>query len=175
MDRTGIFTVFTYLSLMPRVATPLAFHPTLQFRYMVFTTKLPTAIIYARSAQQPTVDNAPVTIEHKMAYFKVKGKSRWNDITLQCYQFEGLTVRELWSYFNKKHQAVTDATDKFADVYKHDFQLILLNPMNIPVGRWTLIGAFISNVAWGDMDWGGNDVAQCTLTIAYDYAELNFP
>jgi hypothetical protein len=160
---------------MPRVATSYVFHPTLQFRYSVFTSMLPTALIHARSAQQPSVDNSPVSIDHKNGYFKVKGKTKWNDITLSCYQFEGITVGEIWRYMNNKHQEIKEAKDKFADSYKHDMQLLLLNPLSIPISRWKLVGAFISNASWGDMDWGNNDVAQCQLTISYDYAELHFP
>lgn len=158
---------------MPRVAIPEALHPTLQFRYTVFTTKLPTAVIHARSAQQPSFDNAPVTIEHKNGYFKVKGKTRWNDITLSCYQFEGITAKELWRYLNKHHQRVSSATDNYAHEYKHLMQLIILNPMGLPVGVWMLHGAFISNASWGELDWAVDDIAQCDITISYDFAELD--
>lgn len=158
---------------MPRVAVPLVFHPTLQFRYMLFTTKLPTAVIHARSAQQPSFDNSPVTIDHKNGYFRVKGKTKWNDITLSCYQFEGITSKELWRYLNKDHQRVSSATDYFAHDYKHMMQLIMLNPMGIPINIWQLHGAFISSASWGSLDWASDEVAQCDITISYDYAELD--
>ena len=158
---------------MPRIAQPIGLHPTLQFRYTLFTTKLPTALIHARSAQQPSFDNAPVNIEHKNGYFRVKGKTRWNDITLSCYQFEGITAKELWRYLNDDHQRVSSATDNYAHEYKHMMQLIILNPMGIPVGIWQLHGAFISSASWGDMDWAVDDIVQCQITISYDYAELD--
>jgi hypothetical protein len=158
---------------MPRVVVPEAFHPSLQFRYMVTSGMLPGASFYARSAQQPSIEQNPVTVEHINAYFKVKGKTRWNDITLSCYQFEGMTVKQLWDYLNNHHQQVASATDQYAPVYKHDMTLMILNPMGIPVGTWTLIGAFIANASWGDMDWGTDDVMQCEITIAYDWARYS--
>lgn len=159
---------------MPRLATPTLFHPSLQFRYMLISTKLPGVSIYARSAQQPSISNNPKMIHHKNGYFKMKGKSVWNDIQLLCYQFEGITSEEMWRYLNQNHQNIETATDKFADEYKHLMILTLLNPHKVPIGIWRLHGAFISDVAWGDLDWANDDVVQCSLTIAYDYAIHGF-
>jgi len=159
---------------MPRTVVPEAHNPSLQFRYMVTTSKLPSAQLYARSAQQPTFDNAPVTVEHINAYFKVKGKTRWNDITLSLYQFEGITAKELWDYLNNAHQQVEGAVDMYAPVYKHDMQIMLLAPDgSTPVGTWKLVGAFIASSTFGDMDWGTDDVIQCDLTVAYDFATFS--
>jgi hypothetical protein len=155
---------------MPRVVVPEAFHPSLQFRYMVTTSKLPGAQFYARSAQQPGFENNPVTIEHINAYFKVKGKTRWDDLTMSLYQFEGITINDTWKYL-QQHQQVLSATDQYAPTYKHDLQIHILNPLGIPVGKWNLIGAFFSSVKWGDMDWGTDDAIQCDVTIAFDYAQ----
>lgn len=154
---------------MPRLLAPEAFHPSLQFRYMITTSKLAGAAFYARSAQQPTAQTAPVTVEYINSYFKVHGKIRWDDITLQCYQFEGITAPQLWGYL-QEHQAVSSATDTYAPTYKHDLKLMILNPLEVPIGTWTLVGAFYTSVAWGDMDRGTDDVTQATVTISYDYA-----
>lgn len=158
---------------MPRIAVPLAFHPRLQFRYSVFSSKLPGAVIHARSAEQPSFDNSPVTIDYMSNYFKMKGKTKWNDIKLSCYSFEGITENELYSYFNRDHFRVTEGTEKFAEDYKHIMQLFMMSPMVIPTARWRLFGAFISNASWGAMDYASDDIIQCEITISYDYAELN--
>lgn len=158
---------------MPRVVVPEAYHPSLQFRYQVTTSKLPGAQFYARSAQQPGFENNPVTIEHINAYFKVKGKTRWDDLTMSCYQFENITATQFWAYL-QEHQQVPGATDQYAPSYKHDLQIMILAPDgSTPVGTWKLIGAFYSGVKWGEMDWGTDDAIQVDLTIAFDYAEYS--
>lgn len=159
---------------MPRIVIPDAHHPSLQFRYQLTTSKMPSMQLYGRSAQQPSFTNAPVSVEHINYYFKVKGKTRWNDISLSLYQFEGITAKELWDYLNGSHQAVEGATDMYAPVYKHDMQIQILAPDGAtPVGTWKLVGAFIADAAWGDMDWGTDDVIQCAVTISYDYATFS--
>jgi len=106
-------------------------------------------------------------------YFKMKGKTTWNDITLSCYSFEGITETDLYRYFNKNHLNVKEGVEYFADMYKHDMQIFMLGPWGVPTAGWQLIGAFISKASWGTMDYGSNDVIQCEITISYDYAELN--
>lgn len=156
---------------MPRLLVPGSFHPILQFRYQVTTSKLAGAMFYARSAQQPQSDLAPVRVEYVNSYFNVHGKVRWNDITLSCYNFEGITAPQLWTYF-QDHQAVSTATDTYAPTYKHDLKIQMLNPMEIPIQTWTLVGAFYASVNWGDHDRGTDDVSQAEVTIVYDYAIL---
>lgn len=153
-----------------RVVTPSGFKPSLQFRYTISTSKLPGAKFYARSAQQPGMENAPVTLEHINYYFKVKGKTRWDDLTMSCYQYEGITASQFWKYL-QSHQATEAATDSYATEYKHDLQIMILGPDgDTPVGTWKLIGAFYSGVKWGEMDWGTDDPIQVDLTLAFDYA-----
>lgn len=154
---------------MPRLLVPDAYHPILQFRYMVTTSKLPGVQIYGKAATQPTAQGAPVTVEYINSYFKVKGKLRWDSITLSCYNFENITAPELWAYL-QEHQAVDSATDTRAPSYKHDLKLMLLGPDEAPVGTWTLVGAFYETVAWGTHDRGTDDVSTAELTICYDYA-----
>lgn len=154
---------------MPRLLVPDSYHPILQFRYWVTTSKLPGAQFYCKAATQPTAQGAPVTVEYVNSYFKVKGKLRWDSITLSAYNFEGITASELWTYL-QAHQAVDSATDTRAPSYKHDMQLMLLGPDEAPVGTWKLVGAFYESVAWGSHDRGTDDVSTAELTICYDYA-----
>ena len=41
----------------------------------------------------------------------------------------------------------------------------------IAMGRWDLTNAFFTNVTWGDYDYNGEEMLECSCTIRYDYAE----
>lgn len=155
---------------MPRIASPYVLHPILQHRYMIHSSHLPGVQLYGKSTQLPSFDNSPVRVDHLGGYINVKGKTKWNDITINCYQFEGITTKSLWSYFKGNHHNVRMGTDKFSNNYKHDIQIWILNPMKIPIGRWVLNDAFISALSWGDMSWDNDAVTECNLTITYDFA-----
>lgn len=153
-----------------RVVVPEAFHPSLQFRYVIFSSRIPGAAVYARSAQQPGFDNNPIKVDYGNGSFKIKGKTSWEDISIRCYQFEGITLPDFWKYV-QQHQLVKPALDNYALTYKHDMRLGVLNPLGVPIGMWKLVGAFFSAVRFGDMDWGTDDVVEVDLTITYDFAE----
>lgn len=150
---------------------PSAHKPILQFRFEMQTTALPHASIYCKSATLPSIDNTPITAEYGNTQMKVKGKTKWNDITVTCYYYEGLTWIDLWAWLNK-HQITDDGIDKYADEYKHDVTLKLNKPSGIAsVHEIQLIGAFISSVEMGSMDWAAEEIAEMTITFAYDYAK----
>lgn len=154
---------------MPRLASPFVLHPTLQFRYLVTWTKLPGVTLHARSATQPQINNNPIKVDYNMTSFYVKGKTDWDPITLQCYQFEGITRLELSLYLEKQHTSV--GIDGPYELGIGQMQIFILNPMSIPIGFWTLINPWIANYDFGQMDWGSEDVAQASLTIQYDHAK----
>ena len=126
---------------------------------------------YAKGSDLPSVDNNPISVEYGNTYMWVKGKTRWNNITMQFYSLsEPDTNKKLWDYLNV-HQTVTDGKDQFKKDYIGDLSIKLLNPTETEVGKWKLINAFVANVNWGSVDWGGEEVIQPEITFVYDYAE----
>ena len=41
------------------------------------------------------------------------------------------------------------------------------------IEEWEIINPIITNISWGDLDYGSDDLVECTLDIKYDWAELN--
>ena len=40
---------------------------------------------------------------------------------------------------------------------------------------WTLYNPIITKIQWGDLDYGDDAMVECTLEIAYDWAEFSKP
>jgi hypothetical protein len=59
-------------------------------------------------------------------------------------------------------------------MYKKEIQCYMLGPVGDKIEQWTLVGAFISQANFGDLDWSSNDPAEIQLTISYDHAILEF-
>lgn len=154
---------------MPRLLVPEAFHPSLQFRYSIFTTRLPFAFFHARSATLPSITTNPVEMHNRNSSFFVKGKVHWNPINIRCYHFEGITQTEFWTYL-QQHQLVDDAIDFRNEVYKHDLRISVLTPEEIPFGTWVLHGAFYESINFGDLNRSSDEVIEVDCTIRYDYA-----
>jgi hypothetical protein len=41
------------------------------------------------------------------------------------------------------------------------------------IETWELINPIITNISWGSLDYGSDDLVECTLDIKYDWAEFN--
>ena len=153
-----------------RLLFPGPYEPSLQFRYTIFSEKLKGALIYARSAEQPKLENSPLELHHGNGSFFVKGKTKWNPINIKCYHFEGITLLDFWQYL-LQHQLIRFATDLKARVYKHDLRVSVLGPEEFPMATWVLYGAFFEAIDFGAMDRAVDDIIEIDLTIRYDYAE----
>lgn len=150
--------------------SPELHNPQVSFRFRIQFSLLPDVNIYGKAVTLPVVDHAPITMEYGNTQMKVKGKTKWNDITITCYAYERITIDQLWTYLNGYHQDVAQGSDEYGDTYKKDIQIQLLGPTDNVVGTWKLIGAFVATSDFGSFDWSTEEVVQPELTIAYDYA-----
>lgn len=62
----------------------------------------------------------------------------------------------------------------YADFYKRDVQLKLLDPTGTVVELWDIKGAFLSNVNFGELTYEDQNPIDIQLTISYDNAILQF-
>ena len=63
----------------------------------------------------------------------------------------------------------------YADFYKRDIQLKLLDPVGTVIELWDIKGAFIVNAKYGDLKYDGDsDIMQIDLTLRFDNCVLQF-
>jgi len=119
---------------MARVVTPNTFKPILRFRYKTrIVGQAPGMQIYARSVDLP----------------KWTAKDGWaNPLTIRCYNFEGITVREV------------------SEINPVDVNLIIsiIDPAGDPIYEWNLVGD-ITLIDYGNVDWGIDDVTMLTMVF----------
>lgn len=48
-----------------------------------------------------------------------------------------------------------------------------VNADGVDIEQWTLIKPFFTSVQFGSLDYGNEDIVEISMTIRYDYAELN--
>lgn len=154
---------------MARIS-PENYDPILSFRFKIQFSSLQDVTFYGKAINLPTLDNAAITYDYGNTQVKVKGKTKWNDVTLTMYAYEKMTIDQLWDYMNVLHQDVVKGEDKYGDDYKKDIQIQILSPSDVPIATWTLIGAFANSINFGDLDWSAEEVVQPTMVISYDYA-----
>jgi hypothetical protein len=129
-----------------------------------------------RASNLPNVDNNPVTVDTINADYKIKGKSRWQDISITFYDPISTVAQSGADSVHKwllQHHTSDTNIDGYMQQYKYDLQLHYIAPDGSETGEyWELHGAFFASIDFGAMDLTGDDLVTIEGQISYDWARL---
>jgi hypothetical protein len=101
------------------------------------------------------------------------------------FKFDGMTIalhdpiapsgaQQVMEWIRTHHESVSGRSG-YADFYKRDIQLKLLDPIGTVIELWDVKGAFITEATYGDLKYEGDtDIVEITLNLRYDNAILQF-
>jgi hypothetical protein len=149
-----------------------AYEPKMGNRFIMYIDGIPSYLI--KASNRPSIENGTVVLDHINIERKVKGKSRWQDVTITLYDpVVPSAAQAVMEWVRLHHESVT-GRDGYSDFYKKDITFNALGPVGDKVEEWTLKGAFIASANFGDFDWSSEDPVNIELTLAYDYAILQY-
>jgi len=145
--------------------------PKLKNRFVMYIENIPTFMI--KMAGRPSINFEPITMDHINLKRKLQGKGEWQDITVGLYDYVVPSAAQAaMEWVRLSHESLTGRRG-YADWYKKDLTLSLLDPPGGVCEEWSIKGAFIVAANFQDLDWSsGAEVAMVELTLAYDYAVL---
>jgi hypothetical protein len=150
-----------------------AFEPKQANRFIMYVDGIPSYVIKAISAV--TLEQGEVVLNHINVYSKVKGKTKWSDLTMTL--FDPITpsgAQAVMEWVRLHHESVT-GRDGYSDFYKKDLTIDVLGPVGDIVSEWVIKGAFIKGANFGEYNWDTENAAiNLSLTIGMDYCVLNF-
>jgi len=141
-------------------------------RFIMYIADIPSYIV--KAAQAPNMTNGQIVTDHINVDRKLKGKSRWNDISLTLYNpIVPSGAQSVMEWIRLHHESTTGVNGYSSD-YKKD---IRLNPLSGPgeiIGEWVIKGSYILDSNFGQYDWATEDAVMIELTISYDWALHSF-
>lgn len=135
-------------------------------------TDIPAYIV--KASGRPSVTNGEVVLDHINIERKLKGKTRWQDITITLYDPIAESGAEAVMKWIRLHHESATGRDGYSTLYKQDLTFHSLSALGEKIEEWTLKGAFIADASFGDMDWSNEGAVEISLTIKYDYAFFNY-
>ena len=148
------------------------FEPKLGNRFIMEINGIESYII--KTASRPTFTSEVVELDHINVKRKIKGKSTWDDVNITLYDpIVPSGAQQVMEWIRTSHESLT-GRDGYAAFYKKDITFYLLGPVGDKIEQWTLKGAFITSANFGELDWASNDPVSIELTLAYDYAILEY-
>jgi hypothetical protein len=149
-----------------------AYEPKLQNRFIFYIDGIPAYLI--KSADKPKYTAEEVVLDHINVKRKIKGKANWENIT--CDLYDPVTpsgAQAVMEWVRLHHESVT-GRDGYSDFYKKDIRFNTLGPVGDVVEEWICKGAYVTNAEFGSGDWTSSTPMEISLTIAMDYAILNY-
>ena len=148
------------------------FEPKMKNRFVMQIEGIDSYLV--KAAQRPTITFEPVVLDHINVKRKLKGKGEWQDITITLYDpIVPSGAQKVMEWVRLSHESIT-GRDGYADFYKKDLDFYMLGPVGDKIEQWKIKGAFILSANFGDVAFDSNEPATIELTIAYDYAILEF-
>jgi hypothetical protein len=149
-----------------------SYEPKVQNRHIMYIDGIPAYLI--KAAGRPQIQNNPYKVDHINVYRKLKGKSEWQDIEITLYDaIVPSAAQAVMEWVRLSHESVT-GRDGYADFYKKDVTFNVLGPVGDKVEEWTLKGAFVASANFNNMDWSAQEPVMVNVTLAYDYAILQY-
>jgi len=160
--------------------------PKRKFRFKVsmtnFTGDATSTVWYAKTVTKPSFQIA--TTEHKYLNhtFYYPGTVTWQDVTITMVDPAGTksnvaklmsTVMEGSGYAvpadPSMHTTVTKSKASFA------LGAVIITQMDgegKDLETWTLNNAFVTEMKYGDLEYGADDLMELSMTLKYDWASL---
>lgn len=159
--------------LSPNEIFYTAFEPKLPNRFVMYLDGVPTYLIKGVSAV--TFDQGEIVLNHINIYRKIKGKTKWNDITMTMYDPVTPSGAQAVMEWERLHHESVTGRDGYSDFYKKDVTINVLGPVGDIVSEWIIKGAFIKTGNFGDYDYDTeNQAINLKVTLGMDYCILNY-
>ena len=150
-----------------------AYEPKQANRFILYMDGFPSYII--KQISSFAIENGEVILQHINVDRKIKGKSKWGDVTLNLYDpVTPSGAQAVMEWVRLHHESVT-GRDGYSDFYKRDLTLNVLGPVGDIVSEWVLKGAYIKTATFPEFNWSTENTAvELQIALGIDYAVLNF-
>ena len=159
--------------LSPNEIMYTAYEPKVANRFIMYIEGIPAYII--KAASRPSIDQGELILDHINVERKLKGKSRWQDITVTLYDpVVPSGAQAVMEWVRLHHESVT-GRDGYSDMYKKEVTINVLGPVGDKVEEWTLKGAFITGATFGDLSYEEDGTPlMISLDLRFDHAILQY-
>ena len=148
------------------------FEPKMKNRYIMEIDGIQSYLI--KAANRPSINFETITLDHINIKRKLQGKGEWQDLEITLFDpIVPSGAQQVMEWVRLGHESITGRRG-YADFYKKDIDFYMLGPVGDKIEQWKLKGAFIASANFGDLSFDSNDPAEISLTLAYDYAILEF-
>ena len=151
---------------------PNKFEPKRKFRW-VFAIEGIDAFLM-KTAARPTINTAAQEISFMNSTRFIAGKTKFEQLSVTLHDPIAPSGAQQVMEWVRTHFESVSGRGGYADFYKRDCQLKLLDPVGTVVELWDIKGAFITSANFNSLDYSGEDVMMIDLTLKFDNCVLQY-
>jgi hypothetical protein len=127
-----------------------------------------------KSASRPSFSIGEQEINFINAKRYVAGKLTFDSLSVTLHDpIAPSGAQQVMEWIRTHYESVSGRAG-YADFYKRDCQIKMLDPVGTVVELWDVKGAFLTNVSYGDLSYDAEDPADISLTIRFDNCVLQY-
>lgn len=127
-----------------------------------------------KSAARPTFTTEEVAINWINTTRYVAGKTTFSAMSVTLYDALAPSgAQQVMEWIRTCYESVSGRSG-YADFYKRDIQLKMLDPMGTVIQLWDIKGAWLTEANFNEVSYDGSEQTEITLAIRYDNAILQF-
>lgn len=151
---------------------PKKFEPITKRRFVFAIEGIDSFLIKAASRPTFTTEEVPINWINSTRY--VAGKTTFGELNVTLHDpISPSASQQVMEWIRTCFESVSGRSG-YADFYKRDIQIKMLDPVGTVVQLWDVKGAFIKEANYGELTYEGSDLAEITLTIRFDNVVLQY-
>lgn len=167
MEGEKITEVLDVTSMLPQ-----KFQPKTKNRFILMIEGIDAYII--KTTARPTVTTEEIEVPFINSRRYLAGLTKFNTIALTLHDPIAPSGAQQVMEWIRLHFESVSGRSGYADFYKRDVQLKILDPIGSVVELWDIKGAFITECNFGELTYDDGTLAEISVTLRYDNAVLQF-
>jgi len=151
---------------------PNKFEPKRSYRWVLAIEGIDAFLV--TDANRPSITLGEKKIDFMNSYRMIGGKLTFGDLSVKLHDpIAPSGAQQVMEWIRTHYESVSGRAG-YADFYKRDIQLKMLDPVGTVVELWDIKGAFITSANFGSLSYGGEDLMMIDLTLKFDNCVLQF-
>ena len=151
---------------------PNKFEPKRNYRWVLAIEGIDAFLV--SETQRPTITIGDKKIDFINSYRNIAGKLSFSDISVKLHDpIAPSGAQQVMEWIRTHYESVSGRAG-YADFYKRDCQLKMLDPVGTVVELWDIKGAFLTQAGFGDLSYDGDEPQEITMSLRFDNCVLQY-
>lgn len=151
---------------------PNQFEPKRHNRFLIAIEGIDAFLI--KTGARPTATTEDVEISWINATRYLAGKTKWNTMSVTMHDpIAPSGAQQMTEWLRLVYENVSGRSG-YADFYKRNLQLKILDPVGNVVELWDLVGVFPLEINFGELTYEDGSPIEISCTLRFDQAILQY-